>query len=59
VIDFYSGRSALAGVPAFYLDVRPALDGWEGVRMRAEHFWQRWFGGAPMDQSAQAVKTAA
>ncbi|KAI0807162.1 cytochrome C1 heme lyase [Fomes fomentarius] len=43
VIDFYSGH---AGGPSpknlsFYLDVRPALDSWEGVRMRTERFWQR------------------
>lgn len=51
VIDFYSGRAptssttgqaASGGLPpkdagnlSFYLDVRPAVDGWEGVRLRA------------------------
>ncbi|KAJ9122710.1 hypothetical protein QFC24_004139 [Naganishia onofrii] len=51
VIDFYSGRapissptgkSSAGGLPpkdagnlSFYLDVRPAVDGWEGVRLRA------------------------
>jgi cytochrome c heme-lyase len=44
VIDFYSGRppssvqpgpdSPSAGNLSFYLDVRPALDGWEGARLR-------------------------
>ena len=24
---------------AFYIDVRPALDSWEGVRMRWTRFW--------------------
>lgn len=46
VIDFYTGHSG--GSPSnnlsFYLDVRPALDNWEGVRLRAQMFWQRWTG---------------
>jgi hypothetical protein len=36
VIDFYTGRG---GAGSFYLDVRPALDGWEGIKMR----WERWW----------------
>ncbi|KAI0965427.1 cytochrome c/c1 heme-lyase [Xylaria arbuscula] len=38
VIDFYAGRSASAGADgklSFYLDVRPKLNSWEGVKMRA------------------------
>ena len=35
VIDFYAGRSDPQGQPSFYLDVRPKLNTWEGVRMRA------------------------
>ncbi|KOS20153.1 putative cytochrome c1 heme lyase [Escovopsis weberi] len=43
VIDFYPGRSGdAAGVPSFYLDVRPKLNTWEGVRMRM----MRWTGMA-------------
>jgi len=37
VIDFYAGKPA-AGArqgPSFYLDVRPKLNSWEGVKMRA------------------------
>ncbi|KAI6129164.1 cytochrome c/c1 heme lyase-domain-containing protein [Pisolithus thermaeus] len=36
VIDFYTGRGAGASSNnvSFYLDVRPALDSWEGVKMR-------------------------
>ncbi|RYP69320.1 hypothetical protein DL770_008263 [Monosporascus sp. CRB-9-2] len=38
VIDFYAGRrdsAAAAGKPlSFYLDVRPKLNSWEGVKMR-------------------------
>lgn len=30
---------------AFFLDVRPAVDGWEGVRMRSGRVWRNWFGG--------------
>ncbi|KAF7359366.1 Cytochrome c heme lyase [Mycena sanguinolenta] len=31
IIDFYTGKSTQPGAgPAFYLDVRPALDNWEG-----------------------------
>ncbi|OAA41050.1 cytochrome C1 heme lyase [Metarhizium rileyi] len=42
VIDFYAGRPGAkdkAG-PSFYLDVRPKLNTWEGVKMRA----MRWTG---------------
>ncbi|KAH6874733.1 cytochrome c/c1 heme-lyase [Thelonectria olida] len=38
VIDFYSGRPDGKGGPSFYLDVRPKLNTWEGVKMRA----MRW-----------------
>jgi cytochrome c heme-lyase len=40
VIDFYTGRADGKGGPSFYLDVRPKLNTWEGVRMRA----MRWTG---------------
>jgi len=45
VIDFYTGHNphGLAGNLSFYLDVRPALDSWEGVKMRVERFWGRWW----------------
>ena len=38
LIDFYAGRDAVEGGngrPTFYLDVRPKLNSWEGVKMRA------------------------
>jgi cytochrome c heme-lyase len=37
VIDFYQGRSdgSAGGMPSFFLDVRPKLNSWEGVKMRA------------------------
>ena len=39
VIDFYAGRPGgkadPMGRPSFYLDVRPKLNSWEGVKMRA------------------------
>ena len=37
IIDFYAGRSDAAGQGKlnFYLDVRPKLNSWEGVKMRA------------------------
>lgn len=42
VIDFYAGRAAAdgkgGGAPSFYLDVRPKLNTWEGVKMRASRF---------------------
>ncbi|KAH0164264.1 cytochrome c and c1 heme-lyase, partial [Aureobasidium melanogenum] len=41
VIDFYAGKNE--GKPGkslnFYLDVRPKLNTWEGVKMRFEKFW--------------------
>ncbi|EGO21619.1 hypothetical protein SERLADRAFT_351042 [Serpula lacrymans var. lacrymans S7.9] len=46
VIDFYTGRPGPSSSDvSFYLDVRPALDNWEGLRMRAENVWQSWTGG--------------
>ncbi|KAI0721626.1 cytochrome C1 heme lyase [Cerioporus squamosus] len=60
VIDFYSGHT---GGPAsknlsFYLDVRPALDSWEGVRLRTERFWRqalgRIWGQSPTQESAHS-----
>ena len=49
VIDFYTGRSESGGGTAannlsFYLDVRPALDSWEAIRMRSEYFCAKWLG---------------
>ncbi|KAI3340545.1 cytochrome c/c1 heme-lyase [Ustulina deusta] len=38
VIDFYAGRNAGSGADgklSFYLDVRPKLNSWEGIKMRA------------------------
>lgn len=58
VIDFYTGHNA--GSPnnlSFYLDARPALDNWDGVRMRVERFWERWTGklrGSPAPPSGHA-----
>jgi len=44
IIDFYTGNNQRENVGnlSFYLDVRPALDNWEGVKMRMEHFITRW-----------------
>jgi len=56
VIDFYTGRSAATAGGAntsFFLDVRPALDNWEGVRMRVGSWWGRWFGGVLSETSAR------
>ncbi|WVF71705.1 hypothetical protein IAT40_006513 [Kwoniella sp. CBS 6097] len=42
VIDFYTGRAGAgddAGKMSFYLDVRPAVDNWEGIKTRAAGFW--------------------
>lgn len=59
VIDFYTGRGgagagAGAGLPpqlAFYLDVRPALDNFEGVKMRVRRSLNKLFGlGSPSHQ---------
>ncbi|CAA7267932.1 unnamed protein product [Cyclocybe aegerita] len=42
VIDFYTGRNADPSKEnlSFYLDARPALDNWEGVKMRLERLWK-------------------
>ncbi|WVR07253.1 hypothetical protein IAU60_004294 [Kwoniella sp. DSM 27419] len=42
VIDFYSGRAGSgddAGKMSFYLDVRPAVDNWEGAKTRLSGLW--------------------
>ncbi|OCF36970.1 cytochrome c heme-lyase [Kwoniella heveanensis BCC8398] len=42
VIDFYTGRAGSgddAGKMSFYLDVRPAVDNWEGVKTRMAGWW--------------------
>lgn len=43
VIDFYAGKQGggpAGGMPlSFYLDVRPKLNSFEGVRMRVRRFW--------------------
>lgn len=44
VIDFYTGRATDASNVSFYLDVRPALDDWEGVKMRLEGAFSGLFG---------------
>ncbi|KAK0483218.1 cytochrome c/c1 heme-lyase [Armillaria novae-zelandiae] len=53
IIDFYTGRSQGAQSNlSFYLDVRPALDNWEGVKMRASHFWgSLWQNSTPKHTS--------
>ncbi|KIY43847.1 cytochrome c and c1 heme-lyase, partial [Fistulina hepatica ATCC 64428] len=41
VIDFYTGKNdgPVHQNLSFYLDVRPALDNWEGVQMRVSRFF--------------------
>ncbi|KAG6869081.1 hypothetical protein C0993_003401 [Termitomyces sp. T159_Od127] len=45
IIDFYTGHSQGSSDNnlSFYLDVRPALDTWEGANMRVQHFFGRRF----------------
>lgn len=35
VIDFYAGRPGGDSKLSFYLDVRPKLNSWDGIKMRA------------------------
>ncbi|KZV85109.1 cytochrome c and c1 heme-lyase [Exidia glandulosa HHB12029] len=59
IIDFYTGRGAANGsAPSFYLDCRPALDNWEGVKMRTQRFFTRWFGPSSQPSRAQAPEPA-
>ncbi|KIK98825.1 hypothetical protein PAXRUDRAFT_631571 [Paxillus rubicundulus Ve08.2h10] len=44
VIDFYTGRGAASSDVSFYLDVRPAIDNWEGLRMRLGNTFDGLFG---------------
>lgn len=42
VIDFYTGKGSNSANPqnlSFYLDCRPALDSWEGIKMRTGRFF--------------------
>ncbi|KAF8580687.1 cytochrome c and c1 heme-lyase [Ramaria rubella] len=53
IIDFYTGRADPLAPhnPSFYIDARPALDNWEGAKMRTERLWERWVGalwGSPV-----------
>jgi cytochrome c heme-lyase len=44
VIDFYTGHNAQSpGNISFYLDVRPAMDNWEGVKMRGHSLFSTWY----------------
>ena len=53
IIDFYTGKSlGPDSKPSFYLDVRPALDNWEGVKLRFERFCGRWLGITPQLSSS-------
>ncbi|KAJ3041282.1 holocytochrome c synthase [Rhizophlyctis rosea] len=49
VIDYYSAPDEAPGVPAFNVDVRPALDSpgafWDRSRMAFRETWERFFGG--------------
>jgi cytochrome c heme-lyase len=56
VIDFYTGKSdgPSSNNLSFFLDVRPALDNWEGVKMRAERFWEQWVGKPNISSSSNA-----
>jgi len=60
VIDFYTGRSETVnssptGNTSFYLDVRPALDNFEGVKMRMSMFFNRWFSPASTSSPTTAA----
>lgn len=68
VIDFYTGRGGASkgnpnGLPpqlAFYLDVRPALDDFEGVRMRVRRSLNELFGLNPsLGKKTTGTATAA
>ncbi|KAJ3574569.1 hypothetical protein NP233_g1685 [Leucocoprinus birnbaumii] len=44
VIDFYTGHNPRSPENlSFYLDVRPALDNWESVKMRVENLASTWY----------------
>ncbi|XP_006458274.1 hypothetical protein AGABI2DRAFT_216724 [Agaricus bisporus var. bisporus H97] len=44
VIDFYTGHNAQSpGNLSFYLDVRPALDNLESLKMRTQIFFSTWY----------------
>ena len=42
VIDFYTGKSDPTSPEkvAFYLDVRPAVDNWDGIKTRWAGLWR-------------------
>jgi len=54
IIDFYTGRNATPSSDlsnpsassnlAFYLDVRPAIDNWDGLQLRTLKFWESIIG---------------
>ena len=53
VIDYYTGRTNGGGPFAFHIDARPALDSWEGIRMRVMRFFNTpWRNSAISSSSA-------
>lgn len=58
IIDFYTGRNPdpSASNLAFHLDVRPAVDTWEGVKMRMGRFWGDLLGSSVSSSPSQPVK---
>ncbi|KIY67808.1 cytochrome c and c1 heme-lyase [Cylindrobasidium torrendii FP15055 ss-10] len=55
VIDFYTGRShGSSQAVSFYLDVRPALDNWEGAQMRLSRFVSSWIPSFSQSSSGQS-----
>lgn len=53
VIDYYTGRTNGGGPFAFHIDARPALDSWEGIRMRVMRFLNTpWRNSATSSSSA-------
>lgn len=44
VIDYYTGRVDKGNPFSFYIDARPALDSWEGVKMRMVSLWEGLIG---------------
>ncbi|KAF9458635.1 cytochrome C1 heme lyase [Collybia nuda] len=54
IIDFYTGHTQglSSNNLSFFLDVRPAFDNWEGVRMRVENFFGGWFRRSTVSNSS-------
>lgn len=56
IIDFYSGKNSSDPTKSnisFYLDVRPSIDTWDGIKLRTSKFFGSFFNPSPSASPAK------